>query len=36
MGQAAAGLLALIGGAVFLFFSGFPLYKQIQETKNNI
>ena len=35
MGQATAGLLALIGGAVFLFFSGYPLYKQIQENKNN-
>ena len=35
MGQATAGLLALTGGAVFLFFSGYPLYKQIQENKNN-
>jgi hypothetical protein len=34
MGQATAGLLALIGGAVLLFFSGYPLYKQIQENKN--
>ena len=36
MGQATAGLLALIGGAVFLFFSGYPLYKQIQENRNSI
>jgi len=35
MSQATAGLLALIGGAVLLFFSGYPLYKQIQENKNN-
>ena len=35
MSQATAGLLALIGGAVFLFFSGLPLYKQIQENRNN-
>jgi hypothetical protein len=35
MGQTTAGLLALIGGAVFLLFSGFPLYKHIQEDKNN-
>lgn len=34
MSQATAGLLALIGGAVIVVFSGYPLYKQIQEKKN--
>ena len=34
MSQATAGLLALIGGAVIVLFSGYPLYKQIQEKKN--
>ena len=35
MGQATAGLLALIVGVVLLVFSGYPLYKQIQESKND-
>lgn len=34
MGQASAGLLALISGVGFVLFSGYPLYKQIQEKKN--
>ena len=34
MSQVTAGLLALIGGAVIVLFSGYPLYKQIQEKKN--
>ena len=36
MSQASAGLLALVGGFIVLFLSGYPLYKQIQENRNSI
>ena len=35
MGKTSAGLLALICGSVFLFFSAFPLYNQVREKKRN-